>query len=124
MPLDEQDKMEEEEQQQQQHTLARPNIPSTGNVTLFVPDMDDFERMAQAASTPFTGNLKEFYKFSYLVKLGMHWISGRIIGLFLYPIFSMSGGIRPDTGFGVPDIWDIWPDIESGQISGRITNHP
>jgi hypothetical protein len=60
MPLDEQEKMDEEEEERQS-IMARPN----SNVTLFVPDMDDFARMANAASTPFTGYFKIGFGFQH-----------------------------------------------------------
>ena len=66
MPLEQQEKMLDEEEEEEMEgceqqgitttssNMARPSLASN-NVTLFVPDMDDFARMAMTASTPFTG---------------------------------------------------------------------
>jgi hypothetical protein len=54
MPLEEQERLlDEEEEKSEKESLARPSMAD--NVTMCLPDQGDFERMAKASSTPFTG---------------------------------------------------------------------
>jgi hypothetical protein len=54
LPLAEQERLldEEEEKESEAAALAKP---SSNNMTIMLPDMEDFERMAKTSSTPFTG---------------------------------------------------------------------
>jgi hypothetical protein len=53
LPLAEQERLldEEEEKESEDAALAKPS----SNMTIMLPDMEDFERMAKTSSTPFTG---------------------------------------------------------------------
>jgi hypothetical protein len=56
LPLDEQERLlDEEEEKESNPALAKPS----NNMTIMLPDMEDFERMAKTSSTPFTGGLLE-----------------------------------------------------------------
>jgi hypothetical protein len=56
LPLDDQERLlDEEEEKESNPALAKP---SSNNMTIMLPDMEDFERMAKTSSTPFTGGLR------------------------------------------------------------------
>ncbi len=66
--------MDEEEEKESNPGLAKP---SNSNMTIMLPDMEDFERMAKTSSTPFTGGLLELCLGSVLwglvfLRLGGH----------------------------------------------------
>ncbi len=68
LPLDDQERLlDEEEEKESNPALAKP---SSNNMTIMLPDMEDFERMAKTSSTPFTGGLRR----TVLQTSGSCWI--------------------------------------------------
>ncbi len=59
LPLAEQERLldeEEEEEKESDAALVKPSmVGNNNNMTIMLPDMEDFERMAKTSSTPFTG---------------------------------------------------------------------
>jgi hypothetical protein len=74
LPLDEQERLldEEEEEKESNPALAKP---SNNNMTIMLPDMEDFERMAKTSSTPFTGGLQQLcFRVLDLVDSGISYL--------------------------------------------------